>query len=219
MDKPAIRVVNTSAEDLARCNVEHVVRVFGEICQVPGKAKQLRGLVFLGFPSVETDPRPNWLIPEVRQFVRKLDSELPHFCYFLAGDAPFGFLRAYMFCLLAVDESNNIQLQAFEELVRRLERDLRSFCDRIADRPKPVIDRIMMSLPARIVHDVPPIRRAALRSLLPVLEALVASPDADGRVKGPAFREAEELLGGAASASGSEETLVARVREEAGRED
>lgn len=219
MDKPAIRIVNTSADDLARCNVEHVVRVFGEISQLPGKAKLLRGLVFLRFPSVETDPRPNWLIPEVRQFVRKVDSEMPHFCYFLTGDVPFGFLRAYMFCLLDLKPDGSVQPQAFDPLVRRLEKDVRGFCDRIADRPEPVIDRIMMNLPARIVHNVPPLHRAALRSILPVLEAIVTSPDAAQDVKRPAFREAEELLGTTVLACGSEETFVARVREEAGRTD
>lgn len=217
MNKPAIRIVNTSAEDLATCNVEHVVRVFGEIGKLPGKAKALRGLVFLGYPSVETDPRPNWLIPEVRQFIRKLDSEMPHFCYFLTGDAPFGSLRAYMYCLLEVNADGSVQAGAFEALVRRLEKDVRAFCDKIADRPEPVIERIMMSLPARVVHNAPPLRRAALRSLLPVLDAIVAAADAPDQVKGLAFREAEELLGTTVLACGSQEVFLARVREEAAR--
>jgi hypothetical protein len=219
MDKPAIRIVNTSAEDLASCNVEHVVRVFGEISQLPGKAKVLRGLVFLGFPSVETDTRPNWHIPEVRQFIRKLDSEIPHFCYFLTGDVPFGFLRVYMYCLLDVKPDGSLQSQAFEALVRRLEKDVRGFCDKIADRPEPVIERIMMNLPARFVHNVPPLRRAALRSLLPVLEAIVRSHDAPDRVKGSVFREAEDLLGSTVLACGLEAVFVARVREEAENRD
>jgi hypothetical protein len=219
MDKPTIRIVDTSAHDLAHCNVEHLVRVFGKISQLPGKAKLLRGLVFLGFPSVEDDPRLSWAIPEVRQFVRKLDGEMPHFCYFLTGEVPFGFLRTYMLCLLDINPDGSVQPQAFDPLVRRLEKDVRAFCDTIADRPDPVIERIMMNLPARIVHNVPALRRAALRTLLPVLEAIVKAPDAPDQLKGPAFREAADLLGTTVPACGSEETLVARVREEAGRKD
>jgi hypothetical protein len=219
MDKPAIRIVNTSADDLARCSVEHVVRVFGQISQVPWQAKTLRGLVFLGFPSLETDPRPNWLVPEVRQFIRKLDSAMPHFCYFLTGEVPFGCLRIYVYCLLEVRQDGSIQPRAFVSLVQRLEQDVRGFCDRIADRPEPVIERIMMNLPASMVREAPPLRRAALRSLLPVLEVIVGSPDAIDQVKRPVFREAEELLGATVAACGSEEAFVARVREEAEKRD
>jgi hypothetical protein len=218
MDEPAIRIVNTSADDLARCNVEHLVRVFGEISKSPAKAKALRGLVFLGFPSAETNSRPHWQIPEVRQFIRKLDREMPHFIYFLTGDVPFGFLRTYMYCLIDADPDGSIRPQAFQALIRRLERDVRGFCDRIADRPDPVIERIMMNLPAQIVHNAPPLRRAALRSLLPLLEAIVRSPDSSGEIKRPAFREAEELLGTTVSASGSEAAFVAQVREETERD-
>ena len=219
MNKPAMRIVNTSAEDLKNCNVEHIVRVFGQISQQPGSAKSLRGLVFLGFPSVETDQRPNWFIEDVRCFIRKLDNEMPHFCYFLTSDPPFGFLRTYLYCLLDIDPNGMVNPQSFEPLIRRLEQDIRGFCDRIADRPEPVIEKIMISLPARIVHNVPPLRRAALRSLLPILEAIVRSPDVPDSFKGSAFREAEELLGTNVSACGGEMAFITQVREEAGKED
>lgn len=215
MEKPAIRMVNTAAEDLAQCNPEHLLRVFGEISEMPGRAKALRGLVALGFPSVDNDPRPNWQIAEVRKFIRKLDSGLPHFCYFLTSDVPFGFLRVYMYCLMDFQPDGGVQPQKIDALLRRLERDVRGFCDRIADRPEPAIERIMMNLPARVVRSAPPLRRAALRSLLPLLEAIVKSPDATDQVRGPAFREGEDLLGTSVSECGSESAFIARVREEA----
>lgn len=217
MTDPAIRIVNTSADDLQRCNVEHIVRVFGGISQVPGKAKALRGLVFLGFPSVEKDARPNWQIPEVRSFVRTLDAQMPHFCYFLTGNAPFGFLRAYMYCLLDPGPDGAVQSTAFQSLIQRLERDVRAFCDRIADRPETVIQQIMLNLPARTVRQVPELRRAALVALLPLLEAIANAADAPANVKRPAFREAEELLGKSIADCGSEAALIARVRQETGQ--
>jgi hypothetical protein len=122
-----------------------------------------------------------------------------------------------MYCLLDVNQDGSLQPQAFEALVRRLDKDVRGFCDRIADCPEPVIERIMMNLPARIVHNVPPLRSAALRSLLPLLDAIVTSRDTPDQMKGPAFQEAEELLGVTVTACGSEEILVARAREEAER--
>jgi hypothetical protein len=214
-EKPAIRMVNTSAEDLQNCNVEHLVRVFGGVSQQPGKAKLLRGLVFLGFPSAEAQRQPNWRIPEVRAFIRKLDREMPYFSYYLTADAPFGFLRTYMYCLLDPEPDGGIQPQKFQLLVQRLERDVRAFCDRIADRPEPVIEGILTNLPAEIVHNVPELRRASLRTLLPVLEAIVRTPDAGDQVKRPAFREAETLLGTTVAACGSEREFVARVTKEA----
>ena len=123
-------------EDVVRCNVDHIVRLFGEIGQLPEKAKALRGLVFLGFPSFENDPRPNWLIPEIRQYIQKLDSKIPHFCYFLTSEVPAGFLRAYMYCLLDINLEGSIP-QAIWGLVQRLEKDVRGFCNIIGDLPDP----------------------------------------------------------------------------------
>lgn len=210
----AIRIVNTLAEDLLACNVEHVVRVFSQASQTPAKAKALRGLVFLGFPSVESDPRPNWQIPEVRQFIRKLDGEMPHFPYFLTGNPPFGFLRPYIYCLLDVQDDNTLRPQTIEPLVRRLERDIRGFCDLIADNPEPVIEKIMLSLPTQIVRTVPELRRAALIPLLPILEAIVNSPDSSDALKRTAFREAEELMGTTVDSVGSEKLFIEQVRAE-----
>ena len=74
----------------------------------------------------------------------------------------------------------------------------------------------MINMPARIVHSMPLLRRAALRSLLPpLLEALVRSSGKSGQLKGAAFREAEELLGTTVAACTSETIFVSRVREEA----
>src|SRR4051812_36869425 len=124
MTKPAIRVVNIPPDDLLRANVEHVVRVFGTISEVPGRAKALQGLVFLGFPSVDDDPRPNWAIPEVRRFIERLDAEMPYFPYFLTGEVPFGCLRVYMYCLVDVSVNGAVQPRGLEVLVRRLELDV-----------------------------------------------------------------------------------------------
>jgi hypothetical protein len=214
-----IRIVDTLPEDLTSCNVEHLVRVFGQISQQPGKAKELRGAVFLGFPSVESDPRPNWLIPEVRQFIRKLDSEMPHFSYFLLADVPLGFLRPYMYCLLDFQPDGNILPTAFMPLIRRLEKDIHVFCDKIADYPDPIIERIMINLPAQILHNSPPLRRSALRSLLPVLEAIVISIDTPNQLKKPVIQEAEALLGITLATCKSDEVFMTKVREEIDRKD
>jgi hypothetical protein len=58
-----------------------------------------------------------------------------------------------------------------------------------------------------------------LRSLLPILEAIVRSPDAPDQVTGPAFREAEELLGATVAECGSQANFIDRVREAAEREE
>ncbi len=219
MDKPPIRIVNIPSNDLAACNIENLVRVFGGISQQPGKAKALRGLVFLGFPSFENDRRSNWAIPEIRDFIRKLDGTMPHFCYFLTTEVPFGFLRIYMYCLVNTNPDGSIQSQAFQALVTRLERDVRGFCDRIADQPEPIIEKIMMNLPATVVHRVPHLRRAALRSLLPTLSSIVEATDVSPKLKKTAFGEAESLLGTTVAACGTELDFLARLRNEAAKRD
>lgn len=165
MDRDTIRIVETLPEDLEAGNTQHVVRVFGQISQRPGDARQLRGRVFLGFPSYDDDPRPNWRIPAIRTFVRRLHDQLPHFPYFLIPDVALEAPLVYMLCLVDVREDGAFVPAALIQTVERVEGDVREFCDRIADDPESVVNGLYLTLPAQLLVHAPALRTRALTAL------------------------------------------------------
>ncbi|MBI3477345.1 MAG: hypothetical protein HY010_16555 [Acidobacteria bacterium] len=77
MDPNAFRMLDVPGNDIRKANVSNLVRIFRRVAQQPEDAKQLRGESFISFKSYDTDPRPNWAIPQVRSFIQTLDKSLP----------------------------------------------------------------------------------------------------------------------------------------------
>ncbi len=211
MNQDAIRMCNTSADDLEICNVGHFMRIFGELSKTPRDAKQFRSKVILGFPSYDQDPRPNHQIPAIRRFVRSLDEKLPHFLYFLVGDPTFGHIQFYLLCLLDLggEGESTVSAKSFYALLRRKESDLRRFCDVVADDPDSVVKNLFMALPIPLVREIPGLAQEVLASMRPALQAIESDLATKGVVSAPpsvtpqqAADSAAELLRRAASLAG-----------------
>lgn len=163
-----LRMLATSKEDLEACDTQHIVRVFKELGQVPKDAKEVGGSIFLAFPSCDDDPAPNWQIAAIRSFTQKLDTQIPHFPYFLQGDVLVGHVQQYVYCLLPLKCTG----REFIECVQRKEQDVRRFCRTIADSPERTLEALALSCPPPILSLVPAFRATALRSMRPLLKAM-----------------------------------------------
>lgn len=213
MEKHALRLLETSPEDLEACKTENLVRIFREVSAVPKHAKELRGRIFLAFPSYDDDPRPNWQIPSVRLFVRDLQRRLPHFAYFLVPDVAVGHVTMYLLCLVDVGDDASIRPDNVGMVLSDIVTALEGFCESIADRSDAVVRSLYLNLPRPILLQIPELRREALQSMAPTLKALAAGP---GEEEGSEFRaallrDACELAGVDARAYGSDEELLAHL--------
>ena len=213
MEKQDLRLLETSAEDLEACRTDNLVRIFHEISAVPKYAKELRGRVFLAFPSYDDDPRPNWQIPSIRRFVRDLQSRLPHFAYFLLPDVAVGHITMYLLCLVDVGDDGSIRPDNVGKVVSAIVTALEGFCESIADRSDMVVRSLFLNLPRPLLLQIPELRRAALQSMKPALRALaVTSAEDDGsEFRAALLRDACELAGIDAHAYGSDEELLAHL--------
>jgi hypothetical protein len=97
----AVRILEIAPEDLRSCNINHVV----ELLSIDwADDKKLLDLLFLWgkcvltFP-VDDDPRPVTRIPEVRQFIQRLNNALPYFPCYLDFHPDFGMFIMYFSCL------------------------------------------------------------------------------------------------------------------------
>jgi hypothetical protein len=147
IEKDAIRLCETSPEDLDACRTDHLVRVFRQISAVPEHAKVLRGRVFLVFPSYDDDPRPNWQIPSIRRFIQDLQRQLPHFVYYLHPDPTVGHVTMYLLCLVNVSDGG-IDPGDIGTAVSAIAIALEGFCVSIDDTP----DAIIRSLHQEVLH-------------------------------------------------------------------
>jgi hypothetical protein len=98
-----LRVLGVTGEDLRARDLSNIQRIFNELEAGP-HARRLRGRIYVTFPSVDSDPRPNYLIPEVRAFLSALHAARPHFFYYLPPGRSAGVIGLHLFALLPLDQ-------------------------------------------------------------------------------------------------------------------
>jgi hypothetical protein len=175
MDPDAIRMLEVSQEDVGRTNVSNFVRLFAKIGERPEDAQQLRSKIILSFQSYDSDPRPNWAIPEIRAFIQALDRALPYFPYFLVGDPAVEHHLFYLLCLMPfadIDNSRSYSPVKLLSLAKRKAADVTRFCAEIKDDPERATEPILLNLPAEVVREFPDIAGKVLDAMAPALRAL-----------------------------------------------
>lgn len=70
----------------------------------------------------------------------------------------------YMFCLLDITDDGTCAPEELANLLSRMERDLRAFCDQIADQVDPVLQDLYLNLPTTFLKMDPHLNAAALRA-------------------------------------------------------
>jgi len=104
MDSDTIRMLEVSEEDLRNCDTGNLERVFGGLeRRGPAYVQQLRAKTVLLFPSLDSDERPNYLIPECRRYLRRLYDNKPHFMYYLVPDNRMGAIAMHLLALAPMD--------------------------------------------------------------------------------------------------------------------
>jgi hypothetical protein len=198
--------------DLLKANVEPLISLLGPILSEPGKAKDHRDRLVLDLSFYDDDSRPNWAIPEIRDYVRALQGRIPHFPYFLSSNPAGGLFEFYLLCLLEPDHNGAVQSRQAADVLRGITDAVRAFCNRIADNADARLSQLICGLPTgMLVEDS--LRIAALRSLLPTLELLVDKPEDPLGFRSQIFRKAERLLGKSVADCGSEKAFLQEIRQ------
>jgi hypothetical protein len=182
----AVRVIEFSKEDIEACNTEHFVQMFTEISQIPQKAKMLRGKVVLGFSVYDNDPRPNYAIPEIREFVQSIHKALPHFPYFVAPDPSLQQILIYLLCLIPIDVAGGKFTYSSHDLMHAVDNktiEIGRFCEKIADNINHAVEGLILNLPPQFLKQYPIVATKALRDMRPILQALL--DDFTGAKKAP----------------------------------
>jgi len=170
-----IRVLSVAGNDLTTGTAHHLAKLLNEISRTPAKAKESRGRFILEFPDAESDRRPNYVVPEIREFVAILDRGCRHACYFLNGDPSLSHIHFFLLCLIKIEEnagswqydSNDFLKAAQERAVLVAE-----FCRQIGDDEELGTDGILLNLPPEIIADQPQLSARVLQLMRPALEAL-----------------------------------------------
>ena len=70
----------------------------------------------------------------------------------------------YMFCLLDITDDGTCAPEELANLLSRMERDLRAFCDQISDQVDPILQDLYLNLPITFLKIDPYLNAAALRA-------------------------------------------------------
>jgi hypothetical protein len=149
--KKALRVIQIQDEDLDQGDISNLKRVFGQIVNVPKKAKFLRGNVAITFPKYDNDPRALYLLDDVRRYIQLIDAEFPYFLYFLELAPELEQTFLWTTCLLPVtyvEQRENEVLIGLDPvdlvilLVDRI-RAIEIFCEQILDDSTSIIEDIL----------------------------------------------------------------------------
>jgi hypothetical protein len=170
-----IRVLSVQANDLNAGTAKHLAKLLNEISRSPAKAKESRDRFILEFPDAESDSRPNYVVPEIREFVAVLDRECRHACYFLYGDPSLSQILFFLLCLTKIEEndgswrydSNNFLRAAQDRAALVAE-----FCRQIGEDEELGTEGILLNLPPEIITEQPQLAARVLRLMKPTLEAL-----------------------------------------------
>lgn len=179
MSRVPLRCMNFSHHDVLRGHIVDLARVIGQAVADPDACRALRGSVLLGFPSFDDDPRPNWAIPEIRNFVQRADAELPFLPYFLTGEPALEHILFYLICL-----TQSVDLTTYaaspEELLgvaRAKMADVHHFCEAMGDDANSAVLRILLNLPASFAVADPNLAGMILDRIRPTLMALDLSDE------------------------------------------
>lgn len=164
----SIRALEMPESDLASCNVSRLVRSFAKLEEARDpRLTQLRGTAVILFPSVDADPRPNYLIPEVRAFIGKLYQELPHFLYYLAPDPALGAIGMHALCLLPESDltiaNNSAVPRDYARLATLMADRLQAaaqFARRIGDDPAALVSSFRSCVPDEYWRTVSAVARS-----------------------------------------------------------
>jgi hypothetical protein len=212
MTRRPIHLLPIAEADLLNANVDPLLQLLDPIISQPGRAKDYRGSLALDLSQYDADPRPNWSIPEIRNYVGELGRRIPYFPYFLFNDPATGAFEFYLLCLVDVDESGRVQPQLLVNVLENIEHAIRTFCHTVADNAEERLGELFTSLPAELLVEEP-MRTAAIRSLLPILERLLDKTEDPHGVRRRIWHRAERLLGKSVADVGTEEAFVQELRE------
>jgi hypothetical protein len=111
-----------SKDDVQSLNIEPTLSVLKNFIETPKKAKQSMERLSIGFHGYDQDMRELYEIPEIRDFVHKLDKGFPYWLFFLSKKT-LG-LQCIMWCFLLpyLNENvrNEIHLKKLDELLTKL---------------------------------------------------------------------------------------------------
>jgi hypothetical protein len=183
MELGAIRMLEVPDEDIRRTNVSNFIRLFGNIAQRPENAKELRGKIVISFTSYDSDPRPNWAIPQIRSFIQALDKAVPYYPYFLVSDPAVAYVLFYLLCLIPFGDLERRSYSPADLLAAALRKtaDVTAFCKEIGDDAERATQSILLNLPVEMVQAFPEIAEQVLDAMTPTLRALedeLARPNA-----------------------------------------
>ena len=170
-----IRVLSVKGDELKAGTAQHLAKLLNEISRTPAMAKESRGRFILEFPDAESDRRPNYVVPEIREFVSVLDRECGHACYFLYGDPSLSHIHFFLLCLIKVKKiAGSWQYDSHDFLRAAQDRAERvaEFCQLIGEEENLGTDGIMLNLPPQVIADQPQLSARVLQLMRPILQAL-----------------------------------------------
>jgi hypothetical protein len=147
-----IRNLAIPSEYVHRRDLTHLSRLLGEIEQDPERTRQLQGSFVFTFPDYENEGVV-FLAPAVRGFLVEAYDRIRHLWYYLAAQAEFGNLLAFL-AIHASDEEMSIEGESLRVepgplllllLIDRLT-DTARFAEQMADDPQGLIERIVSPL-------------------------------------------------------------------------
>ena len=153
---PAMRVLRINDTDPVNGDVTNLIGAFRTGEQHPANARQLKGLVALDFPGFAKDPRPDFLIPEIRACIEAIDVAFPYFLYYIVPRAQAGQVTIYTNSLLPLNAFKLLPGKwqykgttadvAFMLIPRMLA--VQEFCRRTGDNDSEVIEGLLGNFPA-----------------------------------------------------------------------
>ncbi len=139
MKKPLILLEVNDAE-LDAADSARFTSMLEGVLQTPKLARAMYGRTVIKFGRFDADARPNFVIPEVRCFTKKIDLALPCFCYFLPKPVQTTQLYSWFLSIAEaaqpIEEATgviNVDVEQFATLVFDRLVAVRSLCDRLFD--------------------------------------------------------------------------------------
>jgi hypothetical protein len=205
--------------DVRAGDASHLLRALRE---AGDKTGQLRGRLAIGFSSFAGDPRPDWLIPEIRHYFEVVDRAVPHLPYFLAPQPGFGPMRIYLLSLVPLQDpaTGAVMPQDLVALAEEKVHTTRAFCEEIGEDAEEREFAIVSALPPALIRHDPDLVNRVSDAYRMILERMVRGPGGERRDIAPPLRyligEAGELMGMELNEYTSDEEALDAVLERMG---
>jgi hypothetical protein len=169
---PGLRIIEIEGEEVENGDISNFARMFHDLERQSARVILLQGRVAFEFSSYAKDTRPDFLIPAISVFLRKIDAEFPHFLYYIVPESEFSQAMIYTMSLLPAEDFEIIpgswiyhgKGEVFCELLAIRLRAVAQFSSRVGSNGDTIVSALLANFSEHVRNSVAAILQPRLQA-------------------------------------------------------